>query len=186
MRNHSSRNVCSSQDSSNGLPNLARRLPYPGELPIELDPVAYQTIRHRHYRPDAEADWESMFPQGYPLEAITNQTLLREKALTSVPSVYNQLWCLNNLRKIWRNPGWQNDTCKDNQVHRCMNMLRQALLCNGDTSLEPVVDIKDEKGVVVERGATGTDVVHVCRDWIRIRGETEKMFNKRFASEAEW
>ena len=160
-------------------PYLDRRAPYPGELPIEVDPVGYQTIRHNHYRPDADADWASMFPQGYPIEPITNHTMLREKALESVPSVYNQLWCLNNLRRIWANPGWQSDTCKDKQVHRCMNILRQALLCNGDTSLEPVVDIRDEEGKLIDRGATGTDVVHICRDWTQIREATEKMYHER-------
>jgi hypothetical protein len=105
--------------------------------------------------------------------------MLREKALVRVPSVYNQLWCLNNLRHIWATPGWQDDICRDKQVHRCMNILRQALLCNGDTAIEPVVEIRDEDGKLIDRGATGTDVVHVCRDWTRIREATEKMYQER-------
>jgi hypothetical protein len=58
-----------------------------------------------------------------------------------------------------------------------MNMLRQALLCNADTSLEPVVTITGAEGAK-ETGATGVDVVHVCRDWTKIREVMRQRINE--------
>lgn len=154
-----------------------RRLPYPGEFPIELEPVGYQTIQHTNYRIEADDEWKSLFPEEYSLQPIPNATILRERSLATVPALYNELWCLNRLREIFLSPGWQNDTCRDKQVHRCMNMLRQALLCNADTSLETVVTITGAEGVK-ETGATGVDVVHVCRDWTKIREIMRQRINE--------
>ena len=86
--------------------------------------------------------------------------------------MYNQLYCLNRLRKIFMNPGWEEDKCKDRQVHRCLNLLRRGLLCNGDTALEPTITVEHEGAK--ETGASGYDVKHICRDWTKVRAATEQ------------
>lgn len=153
-------------------PNLARRLPYPDELPIVVEPVILETVRDTHYGMDADDDWNSLFPNGFSLEPITNATFLNFEAAAKVPSVYNQLYCLNRLRKIFMNPGWEGDRCKDRQVHRCLNLLRQGILCNGDTALEPTVTVGHEGAK--ETGASGYEVEHVCTDWTKVRAATEQ------------
>jgi hypothetical protein len=153
------------------LPDLARRFPYPDELPIAAEPVVLKTVRDAHYGMDADSDWASLFPEGFSLDPITNASLSQE-VISKVPSVYNQLFCLNRLRKIFMNPGWEEDKCKDRQVHRCLNLLRQGLLCNGDTALEPTITVEHEGAK--ETGASGYDVKHVCRDWTKIRAATEQ------------
>lgn len=158
------------------LPHLVRRLPYPGELPIKLWPVAQRTFKHENYHLDAEEEWESVFPSGYSLGTVPLNITSQQSSLMTVPSLYNELWCLNHLRQIYIDPGWKDDQCKDRKVHRCLNLVRQAILCSADTSLEPVVLVKLSHGT--ERATTGIDVLHVCRDWTKVREATERRYQQ--------
>jgi hypothetical protein len=162
-------------ESADLIPYLGKRFPYPGELPIDLDPVAFLAVNHESYRIHMDDQWKSMFPKGYPLEPITDPSILPQRALVKVPALYNHLWCLNRLREIFMSPGWENDTCKDKQVHRCLNLVRQSMMCAGDSTLEPALDLMNEEGEP-ERSATGIDILHVCRDWTQIRNVTEQRF----------
>ncbi|KAF6755419.1 hypothetical protein DFP72DRAFT_1067706 [Ephemerocybe angulata] len=141
---------------------------------MELDPVVLMTVKDEHYSMESDSDWESLFPNGFSIAPITPNSgpAMSSTATTKVPSVYNQLWCLNQLRKAYMRPGWENDQCRDKQVHRCLNLLRQGILCNGDTTLEPTITV-DHQGAKVT-GASGYDVKHVCRDWTKVRAATEQ------------
>ncbi|KAF6756976.1 hypothetical protein DFP72DRAFT_892862 [Ephemerocybe angulata] len=152
-----------------------RRTPYPGELAIEHEPVILVSYKDGKYKLDADDEWASMFPRGLSLERTTNtsRTASPHKTLR-IPSLYNQLWCLNTLRQIHMTPGWANDGCRDRQVHTCLNLLRQGALCTGDTALEPPVDRNHSPYKV-----PGYQVEHVCRDWAKVRAVTEAMLNSQ-------
>lgn len=139
------------------------------------------TVADDHYKMDAHNDWETLFPRGFSQSALSlvNSSQASRATSPKVPSMYNQLWCLNELRKIYMTPGWEKDTCRDKQVHRCLNLVRQGLLCNGDTALEPTVTLGNPgPKETAETGATGYDVKHVCRDWVKIRAATEELLGQ--------
>lgn len=116
----------------------------------------------------ADEDWESLMPDGYHYGFIR----LNSSSKPLEPSIYHQLHCLNTLRKIYMEPGWASDDQKSWNVRKCLNFIRQAILCNGDITLEPSFEYTLDDGRHVP-GAHGMDVAHKCRDWTRVRTFTE-------------
>lgn len=49
-------------------------------------------------------------------------------------------------------------------VRHCFNLLRQAVLCAADTTLDPLDFSRDGKVI----GADGLGTAHVCRDWTKV------------------
>ena len=78
-----------------------------------------------------------------------------EVYLTTLAGVamFHQMPCLQKIRDaiVQGDPG--------HHTRHCLNLLRQAVLCASDTTIDPLTT------------ATGTDglgVVHVCRDWQKV------------------
>jgi hypothetical protein len=46
----------------------------------------------------------------------------------------------------------------------CLNFLRQAILCNSDITLDPLLD--DSDGAMA--ATDGLGVTHICRDWLQV------------------
>ncbi len=139
-----------------------------GEVPFKLDQIAQLVDANAYYGMSADDEWQSLLPSnhasGVHLDPTSEQTLR--------VSVYHQLSCLNALRQLYMNPGWGDDQTKTETAHHCLNILRQAVLCNGDTTLEPSHPETLSNGNVVA-AASGMDVLHVCRDWEQLRTLTE-------------
>ncbi|CAG8971171.1 hypothetical protein HYALB_00010171 [Hymenoscyphus albidus] len=79
-------------------------------------------------------------------------------------AIWHQLHCLDALRKIYWSSldGSKPDLqMKPPHVKHCIEYMRQALMCNADTTLEP---IDDELG-----GVTGFGNKRKCRDVMAIR-----------------
>lgn len=55
------------------------------------------------------------------------------------------------------------DHSADENTHHCLDLLRQAILCASDTTLDPI-DSDGEEG----KGADRVGTVHVCRDWEKV------------------
>lgn len=49
----------------------------------------------------------------------------------------------------------------DSHTHHCLNLLRQAILCASDTTLDPINYMGDSG----EPATDGVGTLHVCRDW---------------------
>ncbi|KAG1811881.1 uncharacterized protein BJ212DRAFT_1373857 [Suillus subaureus] len=70
-------------------------------------------------------------------------------------SMFHQIHCLQMIRLALINGP------SDHSGH-CLNFLRQAILCNSDTTLDPVyID-----GSMI--GSDGLGVTHICRDWSQV------------------
>lgn len=52
----------------------------------------------------------------------------------------------------------------DSHTRHCFNLMRQAVLCASDTTLDPLDTV--DGGQLV--GADGVGVVHECRDWEKV------------------
>jgi hypothetical protein len=68
-------------------------------------------------------------------------------------AMFHQLHCLQRIRDaiVQGDPG--------HHTRHCLNLLRQAVLCASDTTLDPLNSAK---------GTDGLGIVHVCRDWQRV------------------
>ena len=71
--------------------------------------------------------------------------------------MFHQIHCLHIIRLALINGP------NDHSGH-CLNFLRQAILCNSDTTLDPLVT--DLDGMTT--GTDGLGVMHVCRDWSQV------------------
>jgi hypothetical protein len=72
-------------------------------------------------------------------------------------SMFHQIHCLHMIRLALING-------PDDHSGHCLNFLRQGILCNCDTTLDPLV-------INLDGTTTGTDglgVTHVCRDWSQV------------------
>jgi hypothetical protein len=58
------------------------------------------------------------------------------------------------------------------RIQHCLNYLRQAILCNSDTTLEPSFPyiLPDNTST---SAASGIGVVHKCVDWTQVRSFVE-------------
>ena len=119
---------------------------------------------NQHYGMDADWEWETLLPSNYASGFQLNPADKQQHSI----SVYHQIFCLGTLRKLYMNPGWEDDIKKQDRAHHCLNVLRQAVLCNGDTTLEPSHLELHSDGKEVA-AASGMDVLHVCRNWEELK-----------------
>lgn len=146
-------------------------LPGPNEAPLHLKPVVQLVDKNPHYGMSADAEWDTLLPSNHATGIhLVESTNSGEQG--HFISIYHQISCLNTLRKLRMNPGWADDQKKQNMAHHCLNVLRQAVLCNGDTTLEPSHLEMDSNGKGVA-AASGMDVLHVCKNWEGLRTMAE-------------
>ncbi|KAL8788075.1 MAG: hypothetical protein Q9195_007489 [Heterodermia aff. obscurata] len=144
---------------------------------LELDtiPHTFHYNRSFSYPPSNHTNraWRNIFPaEGgffiHPTIAPTRSTF----------SVFHQLHCLNGLRGgYWANhhAALHGHRLKDedlpvdiqeSHMRHCIDLLRQALMCHGDTTLEVV----DE----AINGVHGFRVEHQCKDWAQLKAWTSE------------
>jgi hypothetical protein len=145
------------------LTGLERQTGY-NEVPLNLEPVVHIVTANDHYRLDDDAEWQTLFPSNH----ATGIHIASAGQGKKFVSVYHQLQCLNTLRQLYMNPGWADNEEKEETAHHCLNVLRQAVLCNADTTLEPGELERDPSGKVVPK-ASGMDLPHLCKNWVALR-----------------
>ncbi|KXN91608.1 hypothetical protein AN958_12726 [Leucoagaricus sp. SymC.cos] len=143
-------------------------VPSTNEAPLDLTPAAQLVGANGHYGMSADEEWDSLLPSNH-----ATGIRLGSSEEGQFISAYHQLSCLNALRKLYMNPGWVDDAKRLDTAHHCLNVLRQAVLCNADTTLEPSHPEKHSNGKVVA-AASGMDVLHVCKNWEKLRTLSEK------------
>ncbi|KAF5347293.1 hypothetical protein D9756_009977 [Leucocoprinus leucothites] len=137
-------------------------LPGRNEAPISLKPVLQLVDANGHYGMSADVEWATLLPSNHATGIHLDPTHERPYFI----SAYHQISCLNTLRKLYVNPGWADDTRKKDTAHHCLNVLRQAVLCNGDTTLEPSHPESHSNGKAVA-AASGMEVLHRYSSFIR-------------------
>jgi hypothetical protein len=127
---------------------------HPIELPLDLDIVALTFEDSKHYStsgPTAWSEWDLLdsFPEGHGFVRLGPNGRLFGV------SMFHQIHCLQMIRLALINGP------NDHSGH-CLNFLRQAILCNSDTTLDPVYI----SGSMA--GSDGLGVTHICRDWSQV------------------
>ncbi|KAI0187899.1 hypothetical protein EV127DRAFT_462591 [Xylaria flabelliformis] len=127
------------------------------------------TFHYRHQfgmRPGnvSQKYWDLVFPRG--------RGFIQHPVISPIPhglAVYHQLHCLDAIRHgYWAardgiEPGKK---AEPGHIRHCIDYLRQSIMCNADTNLEP---INDDLG-----GVTGFGFPRKCRDIVQIMGWADK------------
>ncbi|KAG2362352.1 hypothetical protein BDR07DRAFT_1609564 [Suillus spraguei] len=142
---------------------------YPIELPLDLEIVALTFEDSKYYSTSglsAWSEWDLLdhFPKGHGFVRLGPNGRLFGV------SMFHQIHCLQMIRLALINGP------NDHSGH-CLNFLRQAILCNSDTTLDPVY-INGSMS-----GTNGLGVTHICRDWSQVYAYTEE--NQRGPAWAE-
>ncbi|KAG2157925.1 uncharacterized protein EDB93DRAFT_734307 [Suillus bovinus] len=133
---------------------------HPIKLPLDLDVVALTFEDSKYYSTSGLTAWSEWnlldhFPQGHGFVRLGPNGRLFGV------SMFHQLHCLQMIRLALI------DGPNDHSGH-CLNFLRQAILCNSDTTLDPVYT----NGSI--SGSDGLGVTHICRDWSQVYAYIEE------------
>ncbi|KAJ7245286.1 hypothetical protein C8J57DRAFT_1082411, partial [Mycena rebaudengoi] len=138
-------------------------------LPLILRPAALIVEATSYYDLQAEDEWASLMPTGHGFGFVR----LGAKSRPYEPAIYHQLHCLSGLRRLFTYDSFNNP--QDHalrHVHHCLNYLRQSVLCNADTTLEPayIYRLPDNTSTFA---ASGMGSIHTCVDWTQVRSFVE-------------
>ena len=128
----------------------------------------------------ADDDWATLFPAS---DGFTDVTVAFSESASPTPgsararanetatflvSMVHQLHCLDVFRVGFAT----NRTGYAHHVEHCLRYMRQIVLCNADTTLEPDhPGVKDGK---LTHAAGGVGSVHRCKDWTAVRRYLEE------------
>ncbi|OJA11477.1 hypothetical protein AZE42_09965 [Rhizopogon vesiculosus] len=127
---------------------------HPTELPLRLDTIALTFNSSEHYGTSdfhAWSEWSSLdhFPHGHGF------VRLGPNGRIFGISMFHQIHCLQMIRSALING-------PNGHSGHCLNFLRQAILCNSDITLDPLLDDP------ARRSTDGLGVPHSCRDWSQV------------------
>ena len=103
--------------------------------------VPEDSVHYGILGPYTDAEWKSIPPPGGEF------VQLGHRGRTFAIALYHQMHCLDIIRRAI------GDKSYTNHVHHCFNYLREAVLCEADTTIEPGVP-----GVAVNREWSGDGV----------------------------
>ncbi|KAH8091354.1 hypothetical protein BXZ70DRAFT_1011168 [Cristinia sonorae] len=133
---------------------------HPTNFPPSLPKVKYTLQRlDDSFSLYSDDDWGTIFPKpwsGFMSLGPDNQPY----TLT----LYHQLHCLDAIRVSFV----VNGTGSGEHVEHCLRYLKQTLLCNADTTLEPAHWLRNTAGGRVP-ASNGVGVVHECKGWEALR-----------------
>ncbi|KAE8364652.1 hypothetical protein BDV27DRAFT_145155 [Aspergillus caelatus] len=127
-----------------------------------------QTLYGEPLNPEAEKAWDELMPVGRGFVNINNDTALPDQPGLdqSLPqqramiSVFHQLHCIYMTREGYYAAREGNlDQVNAAHLMHCWDYLRQAVMCNADTTLEWLPAPPND------RGSTGWGYEHTCRDF---------------------
>ena len=104
------------------------------------------TIHYQIYTEDAPREWASIFPPGGGFVHLGPSRRPFGLAL------FHQLHCLARIRRAMA------ERHASEHVHHCFNYLRQAILCEANPTIEPVIPILGRRSV-------NGEIPRTCRDW---------------------
>ncbi|KAM5544693.1 hypothetical protein V8D89_001591 [Ganoderma adspersum] len=135
---------------------------YPAYHPIDIPPAILtpeNTIHYQIYTEEAAREWASIFPNGGGFLRLGPDGRLFGLAL------FHQMHCLARIRRA------MSIRRSSEHVHHCFNYLRQAIMCEANPTLEPVIPILGRRSVNAE-------IPHACRDWTKVYELAEEQFGR--------
>ncbi|KZT23561.1 hypothetical protein NEOLEDRAFT_1170688 [Neolentinus lepideus HHB14362 ss-1] len=116
------------------------------------------TVHYQINTSDATSEWQTLFPTG------GGYVHLGPRQRPFLLSMYHQLYCLRLLKNTIATSSSGRMTDQLEQEHRCLNYLRQAILCEPSLRLEPESQRIEDLGL--PSGVDGLGLEHnECKDW---------------------
>ncbi|KAL5321891.1 hypothetical protein ACEPPN_009854 [Leptodophora sp. 'Broadleaf-Isolate-01'] len=167
-----------SQSAQIGLLSPQAFLP---KIPIKEMKFDFPT-KYEDTGPEGDKLWNDMMPIGsgfirvpYPRRFDMPQS----KAIENDPeegeiyslSITHQLHCLAVIRHVIMKYEKRDKSrfAGDGHEYHCIDYIRQAIICAGDTTLDYAEIVTGSDGVERRLGFTGANSTHQCRDWDAIR-----------------
>ena len=116
-------------------------------MDVSLTPE--NTIHYQIFTEDASREWESIFPPGGGFVFLGPEQRPFGLAL------FHQMHCLARIRRA------MNLRQSSEHVHHCFNYIRQAILCEANPTIEPVIPILGRRSVNAE-------IPRTCHDWTQV------------------
>lgn len=146
---------------------------YPSELPLQLDRIVVEFDYGAHYALAAADEWASMFP--------TNKGRIHlgfEGRMFDI-AMYQQLQCLNSLRAAYvavhdENYPLSHPPANFTEAERCIDKLRQAILCTSDPTVD-TAHVVARPGGGYTSASTGNGIDHRCKNYVKVREVVESM-----------
>lgn len=144
---------------------------FPLELPTKIDVVNMMVNFTDRYAIEAHGEWDAL---GLPRRG---RVQLGPNHRTFDVGMFQQLECLDTVRRSYvtlyaESSGGGgthvSDTSGQIEVERCLEIIRLAVLCAADTTLEPA-SVEPGPDGVLSASASGNLVVHKCHDSQQLR-----------------
>ncbi|KAK5653729.1 hypothetical protein OQA88_7885 [Cercophora sp. LCS_1] len=135
--------------------------------PVPMKTVKFEfPTKFEDTSPAGDELWDSMMP--VPETALASFELPVHDNMGSFQAVLRDVIIKYEKRDKSRFAG-------DGHEYHCLDYVRQAILCAGDTTLDYADDrVVDSDGKVTRYGFTGANSTHQCRDWDIIKKFTEE------------
>lgn len=144
-----------------------RNTPLASELPISLDTVALMFQFGKHYDISKDAEWATLIPSNRGRVRLGSPQQEFDIAL------YSDLQCLDTIRAAFVQMR-DGSSIRSPEAEHCLGIIRQAILCTGDITLEPATLVCNGEEGCTNAEATGDNVDHRCRNWVQVREFVEE------------
>ncbi|KAI0056935.1 hypothetical protein BV25DRAFT_1478851 [Artomyces pyxidatus] len=141
---------------------------FPFDLPFELgsavEMAVEESVHYSLFGPGSTEEWMHHSPYGYGVARLgpANRTFYL--------SMFHQIHCLDYFRDDLTRPGGRG--IRWGHTKHCMNVLREAILCHADLTLEPG-DFATRAFTYDRQGA-----VHTCRNWNTVFEYTTRVWGE--------
>ncbi|RFU32380.1 hypothetical protein B7463_g3990, partial [Scytalidium lignicola] len=127
----------------------------------------------REITEEIELRWQNDMPMGRGFVRVPTGGAGSAEDIFTV-AVYHQLHCLYMMQQSFTRAienASQVPQAEVTHTYHCAELLRQALKCSADPSLDTVIDIPDSP---TGHGTSGWGGIHVCRDYESLFAWTEE------------
>ncbi|KAF9461368.1 hypothetical protein BDZ94DRAFT_1263860 [Collybia nuda] len=142
--------------------------PLASELPISVSAVTLKFLFGKHYDITKDEEWATLVPENHGRVRLGSAQQEFDVAL------YSDLQCLDTIRIAFVKMR-DGSSVRSPEAERCLGIIRQAILCTADITLEPATLVCQDSEVECTRAeATGDNVDHRCRNWVQVREFVEQ------------
>ncbi|KDR68911.1 hypothetical protein GALMADRAFT_145930 [Galerina marginata CBS 339.88] len=134
---------------------------YAQEISLNNNEVALN-FSNDFFEISADEEWESIQLKLLPVDPTSGQAY--------VSAMHQQIYCLDTIRKAYLSyhlPRPKFTPTFYLEAEKCLEQLRQTVLCNADITLEPTTLTLDKNGTLTP-ASSGTGIPHRCKNWQRL------------------
>ncbi|KAF4615776.1 hypothetical protein D9613_012369 [Agrocybe pediades] len=151
---------------------LGNHMKFENRAPVNPRPVALEYLGGERTPIHSAKEWDMIYPPGKGFVKISGSYYLM--------AMYHQMHCVNAFRRTVEEyrEGSNITSSREKHLIHCLEYLRQAVLCNADTSLEGPAGLRHTVGGETVHAVTGGGAIHECRDWTQVYDWVESNYEE--------